>query len=547
MPSLSSSSPSSSTQRAESPTIARYAPAKSPDIDPYNGSPSRDWCNCFWGVGDAGVNVLFARIRGSMQSMRELEGFWKERAAIEEEYAKRLLGLAKMVVGKEETGDLRSALDTLIFETEVQGTAHLQFASLVRNELQTPTNERVRVEKQNADEAVMLTPLEARFKTKSSAEAAVSKAREKYESNCLRLASYTQQMSVNTPNRPGKDVERLQMKIRKSRETVESNERELSIAVNAIREATVRWQEDWKEFCDISQDVEEERMDFVKDVVWGYANAVSTLCVSDDQSCERIRVALDQVDAYQDIEAFVEEYGTGNAIPEPPSWVPFPSNANAKTNGSATSARPARFARISNRPPPPPQEEMLPKQRNSRDTPPTNPGAPRTRKDSTPSVNVAINGNAQPNGIARHKPETVPVTVPPPPPPPMPVSSSPPTTFTQDARRKSSQLSLRRVSGPLPQQPGGTRSQTPAPQPPPLPTQGQGGGYAEVDPDRILFFVQALYDYTATIDEEFDFEAGDIIAVKATPDDGWWSGELLDEARRIPGRHIFPSNFITLF
>ncbi|KAJ7048843.1 SH3 domain-containing protein [Mycena amicta] len=545
MPSLSSSSPSSSTQRAESPTIARYAPAKSPDIDPYNGSPSRDWCNSFWGVGDAGVNVLFARMRGSMQSMRELEGFWKERAAIEEEYAKRLLGLAKMVIGKEETGELRSALDMLIFETEVQGTAHLQFASLVRNELLAPTNERV--EKQNADEAQLLSPLEARFKTKSSAEAAVSKAREKYESNCLRLASYTQQMSVNT----AKDVERLQMKIRKSRETVESNERELSIAVNAIREATVRWQEDWKEFCDISQDVEEERMDFVKDAVWGYANAVSTLCVSDDQSCERIRVALDQVDAYQDIEAFVEEYGTGNSIPEPPSWVPFSSsssntNTNAKTtNGSST--RPARFARISNRPPPPPlQEEMLPKQWNSRDTPP--PTNPRTRKDSTPSVNVAINGNgnSQPNGIiARHHKSEEPPLPPPPPPPPPP--TSPPTTFTQDARRKSSQPSLRRVSGPLPQQPGGTRSQTPAPQPPPLPTQGQGGGDADVDPDRILFFVQALYDYTATIDEEFDFEAGDIIAVKATPDDGWWSGELLDEARRIPGRHIFPSNFITLF
>jgi hypothetical protein len=35
--------------------------------------------------------------------------------------------------------------------------------------------------------------------------------------------------------------------------------------------------------------------------------------------------------------------------------------------------------------------------------------------------------------------------------------------------------------------------------------------------------------------------------VTATPDDGWWSGELLDEARREEGRHVFPSNFVTLF
>lgn len=59
--------------------------------------------------------------------------------------------------------------------------------------------------------------------------------------------------------------------------------------------------------------------------------------------------------------------------------------------------------------------------------------------------------------------------------------------------------------------------------------------------------VKALYDYTATIDEEFDFQAGDIIAVTSTPEDGWWTGELLDEARRQRGRNVFPSNFVCLF
>lgn len=39
--------------------------------------------------------------------------------------------------------------------------------------------------------------------------------------------------------------------------------------------------------------------------------------------------------------------------------------------------------------------------------------------------------------------------------------------------------------------------------------------------------MKALYDYTATIDEEFDFQAGDIIAVTTCSDDGWWNGALL--------------------
>lgn len=72
-----------------------------------------------------------------------------------------------------------------------------------------------------------------------------------------------------------------------------------------------------------------------------------------------------------------------------------------------------------------------------------------------------------------------------------------------------------------------------------------------VDDRRCSYFafcaVQALYDYTATIPEEFSFQAGDVIAVTSTPEDGWWSGELMDEARRVPGKHIFPSNFVKLF
>jgi len=63
----------------------------------------------------------------------------------------------------------------------------------------------------------------------------------------------------------------------------------------------------------------------------------------------------------------------------------------------------------------------------------------------------------------------------------------------------------------------------------------------------VVFYVRALYDYTASIPEEFDFQTNDIIAVTATPEDGWWSGELLDEKRRVPGKHIFPSNFVHLF
>lgn len=71
------------------------------------------------------------------------------------------------------------------------------------------------------------------------------------------------------------------------------------------------------------------------------------------------------------------------------------------------------------------------------------------------------------------------------------------------------------------------------------------GQYSETG-KPILFYVKALYDYQQQMDEEFSFTAGDIIAVWETNPDGWWQGELLDDARRRAGANTFPSNFVSL-
>ena len=57
---------------------------------------------------------------------------------------------------------------------------------------------------------------------------------------------------------------------------------------------------------------------------------------------------------------------------------------------------------------------------------------------------------------------------------------------------------------------------------------------------------KAIADHEATLDEEFDFKKGDLIAVTAILNDGWWRGELQDEARRQPGQYLFPSHLVAL-
>ncbi|KAL0575008.1 formin-binding protein [Marasmius crinis-equi] len=74
--------------------------------------------------------------------------------------------------------------------------------------------------------------------------------------------------------------------------------------------------------------------------------------------------------------------------------------------------------------------------------------------------------------------------------------------------------------------------------------EGPRQGPQTEDEHKILFHVKALYSYAGELDKDFSFQAGDIIAVTATPNDGWWSGHLVDENKRQPGKHVFPSNFV---
>lgn len=63
------------------------------------------------------------------------------RAAIEEEYAKRMSKLAKMQLGKDEVGDLSSALQAIQAETAAQASYHLQLSADLHATIEQPTTE----------------------------------------------------------------------------------------------------------------------------------------------------------------------------------------------------------------------------------------------------------------------------------------------------------------------------------------------------------------------------------------------------------------------
>ncbi|KAJ3499608.1 hypothetical protein NLJ89_g10081 [Agrocybe chaxingu] len=298
-------------------------------------------------------------MRGATRTMEELKNFWKERAVIEEDYAKRLAKLSKMTLGRDEIGDLRVSLDTVRSEIERQAGFHLNLSQQIRTELEVPTA--AFHSRQLQHKKTYQTGIEKEFKTKQTQESYVNKAREKYEQDCVRINAFTAQATLVQ----GKDLEKINLKLERTQQTVQTNEREFANFAKALQDTVQKWETDWKGFCDSCQDMEEDRMEFMKDNIWTYANAVSTVCVADDESCEKIRLALEQMEPEKDMESFVRDYGTGNQIPDPPTFVNYQEPDAIPSSSARPTSRPASFARSTHRELPirqqslPPEEEPI--------------------------------------------------------------------------------------------------------------------------------------------------------------------------------------------
>ena len=201
--------------------------------------------------------------------------------------------LAKVTLGKDEIGcvpttvrfycsnrsyrELRNSLDTLRLETDKQAGYHQNLAKQIREDLEAPTSNFIA--RQMHHKKTFQAAIEKKFKTKQQQEFHVNQAQEKYKSDCLRINSYTAQSGLMQ----GKELEKIQIKLERAQQTVQANERDFANFAKNLQTTVTEWEQDWKAFCDSCQDQEEERMEFMKDTMWAYANAVSTVCVSDDE------------------------------------------------------------------------------------------------------------------------------------------------------------------------------------------------------------------------------------------------------------------------
>ncbi|KAL5338686.1 hypothetical protein BJX70DRAFT_365916 [Aspergillus crustosus] len=275
------------------------------------------FANNFWGKEDAGVGPMLDRMHAAKASCDELKTFYNIRAAIEDEYARKLLTLCRKPLGSNESGSLRTSFDTVRGETEAIAKAHGAIAGQMKRELEEPLIAFAGGSKERRK--IIQTGIERIHKTKMQQTQAVNKTRDRYEQDCLRIKGYLAQGHMVM----GQEERKNKAKLEKTQIQLVTSSSDYDAAVKILTETTGRWNKEWKSACDKFQDLEEERIDFTKSSLWTYANIASTVCVSDDASCERIRLSLESCEVEKDIVYFIKERGTGQEIPDAPRFINF--------------------------------------------------------------------------------------------------------------------------------------------------------------------------------------------------------------------------------
>jgi hypothetical protein len=205
--------------------------------------------------------VVMARLRGAGRTVDELRAFWKERIAIEEEYAKKLQKLSKVTLGRDEIGDLHGSLQHVLAETAQQANYHLALGTELRQSVEAPTAE-FGVRLANLKRGLQGS-VEKAYKNKTLQEGHANKvgveacckcweltrqAKERYEQDCLRLNSYTANLNLVQ----GKELEKIQQKLDRVRQTIGANEQDFRQFVRVLEGTSQKWEAEWKSFCDVS-------------------------------------------------------------------------------------------------------------------------------------------------------------------------------------------------------------------------------------------------------------------------------------------------------
>ncbi|XP_003388698.1 PREDICTED: proline-serine-threonine phosphatase-interacting protein 1-like [Amphimedon queenslandica] len=288
------------------------------------------FCQNFWGsdfCSTQGYDVLVKRLKEGKQVLVDYEEYLEKRAKIEKQYAEEIVKLAKNTSGKDELGTMKKCWDQIRAETETTGRLHMQLSLRLQDEVLKSVrdfrNQQKEVRKKTEDTVKRSAVHKKNCYDKNN------RLRSYYEGKCRESDKAQDQLRKLETNPLTKPKDHMQAHKKAEVAKTASNNADVQYqeAVKTLEEARMLWEREMELMCHKFQELEEQRLAFLRHQMWTYTNFCSQTLVDDDESLENIRKSLENCNIDEDIELFVKDRSTGS---ERPATIPYENFYNPR-------------------------------------------------------------------------------------------------------------------------------------------------------------------------------------------------------------------------
>lgn len=312
------------------------------------------WDNEF--TGTSGLDNLMKKMKESRQSCKEFHDMLKARAKCEEDYAKSLQKISKTNFEPTDTGTMKQAWEAFIKMADVVYEEHAKAAMAFHEAARRMENfmELQKMKRKQAD-----TNIDKVTKKKAENYAKTMSTKKTYETKYKELVAAEQQVFVakgGGSDLTPKELEKVYIKEAKAKNAKEHADVAYKTCVDNLDKVRIEWETQMVQACDCYQQLEEEKIAFIRNEMWVQANLISSTCLEDDRACEEVRCVLEKCTIEDNINSFVSQYSTGSRRP---AAIPYeecrPDHEKPHHVGASTFQTPAPKSRTMEPLPQPPR------------------------------------------------------------------------------------------------------------------------------------------------------------------------------------------------
>ncbi|XP_074707854.1 F-BAR domain only protein 1 isoform X3 [Strix uralensis] len=256
----------------------------------------------FWGEKNHGFDVLYHNMKHGQISTKELADFVRERAAIEENYAKAMVKLSKMATNGTQLGTFAPLWEVFRISSDKLALCHLELMKKLHDlikEISRYGEEQGRVHKKSKEE--VSGTLEAVQLLHGVAQL-LPKSKESYHSKCQ---EYERLRKEGTSQ---KEIDKAEVKSKKAGEA-------LRRAVEKYNAARADFEQRMLDSAMRFQEVEEAHLRHMKGLIGSYSHSVEDTHVQIGQVHEEFKQNVENIGTEMLLRRFAESKGTGRERP----------------------------------------------------------------------------------------------------------------------------------------------------------------------------------------------------------------------------------------